>query len=1006
MTQPQTQSPEQIEWLVEKHVPELVNDVMYALLAAKPADIALHLAKWAADRLNTAQRQELLAYLGLKVDDGRRHHTNGHPHSPHSHSPTHAVARSPIIRQAKSTSALVDLAQAGLTVRGRSRSFSLTDLFNKLPDYEQTMLELYYANSVRPTLWQNLERYLRSGDEVALDTLELLQTYETFFSYPGRKTMAQLDELLGNFGNPHARAEACDAVVQVVDTLNRPPRLRTSIHFDVLVVEGEDTHEDTWLHEMERTRPSDPALQYGVVVVRTFAEALVALLLNASIQTVVVVDEVIPTTEFDGHFTDTLCAYEHLVLRPLQKAQGCKPHEVITHLISAIRAIRAEVDIFCVSDRPVYNSDLSQYIRRIFSARDDFYSELTASLMNYLSKRRATPFFTALTRYAARPIGVFHAMAISRGACLLKSGWCAEFLQFYGMNIFRAESSATCGGLDSLLDPTGSLKLAQEKAADAFGALSVFFVTNGTSTANKIVLQALLGPGDICIMDRDCHKSHHYGVIMCGALPAFLDAYPLHEYAMYGAVPLREIKRKLLEYRRAGLLDKVKLLVLTNCTFDGIVYNVQAVMEQCLAIKPDLMFLWDEAWFAYAGFHPVLKTRTAMGAADKLAHLFQSATYRNECQAFWARHGALLDSNDPADHEALLDLRLYPKPKEALLRVYATQSTHKSLTSFRQGSMIMVHDQLFLGLTKHNFNEAYYAHTSTSPNYQILASLDVGRSQMQLEGFEFVMDMLAHAMYLRYHVGSCKHLTKWIKFLDTEELIPAEYRQAWGKNLFNTAVGQLNRFEAAWLSDDEFVLDPTRLTLYTGLTGVNGNDFKVEWLMNKCDIQVNKTSRNSVLFQTNIGTSFSSATFLLQSLRKIVHDFNKQYRDSGGHHSPAMQAQVALLTSVSVPLPDFTAFHDAFRPKGTPGNEGSSRDAFYLAFDEANCEYVSLTDAGRRLAAGEQLTGTTFIIPYPPGFPIITPGQLISQGIIDFMLKLDVKEVHGYHAAQGLRIFK
>ena len=116
------------------------------------------------------------------------------------------------------------------------------------------------------------------------------------------------------------------------------------------------------------------------------------------------------------------------------------------------------------------------------------------------------------------------------------------------------------------------------------------------------------------LVDRNCHQSHHYGLMLSGAHVIYLDAYPLNEYSMYGAVPLREIKRQLLALRRAGKLDRVKMLMLTNCTFDGIVYDVERVMEECLAIKPDLVFLWDEAWFAFARFHPVYRPRTAMRA--------------------------------------------------------------------------------------------------------------------------------------------------------------------------------------------------------------------------------------------------------------------------------------------------------------------------------------------------------------------------------------------------------
>ncbi len=189
--------------------------------------------------------------------------------------------------------------------------------------------------------------------------------------------------------------------------------------------------------------------------------------------------------------------------------------------------------------------------------------------------------------------------------------------EFYGLNLFLAESSATTGGLDSLLEPTGNIKRSQEMAARAFGADHVFFVTNGTSTSNKMAVQALLAPGDIAVVDRNCHKSHHYGMVLTGAQPYYVEAFPMTEYSMYGAVPLATIKRALLALRAEGRLDRLKLLDLTNCTFDGHMYNVRRVMEECLAIKPDLIFLWDEAWSGFARFSPFLRPRTAMGAAAR-----------------------------------------------------------------------------------------------------------------------------------------------------------------------------------------------------------------------------------------------------------------------------------------------------------------------------------------------------------------------------------------------------
>src|SRR5690606_3665426 len=139
-----------------------------------------------------------------------------------------------------------------------------------------------------------------------------------------------------------------------------------------------------------------------------------------------------------------------------------------------------------------------------------------------------------------------------------------------------------------LLEPTGNIKKAQERAAKAFGAEHCFFVTNGTSTSNKMVLMAIARPGDIIIVDRNCHKSHHYGMVLGGLLPYYVEAFPMREYSMYGAVPLKNIKRALLRLKQEGKLDRVRAVDLTNCTFDGHVYNTRRVMMECLAIKPDL----------------------------------------------------------------------------------------------------------------------------------------------------------------------------------------------------------------------------------------------------------------------------------------------------------------------------------------------------------------------------------------------------------------------------------
>ena len=495
-------------------------------------------------------------------------------------------------------------------------------------------------------------------------------------------------------------------------------------------------------------------------------------------------------------------------------------------------------------------------------------------------------------------------MPISRGKSLTKSHWIGDMVEFYGINIFLAETSATSGGLDSLLQPHGTMKTAQELAARAFGSRKTYFVTNGTSTANKIVVQALIQPGDIVLVDRDCHKSHHYGMVLAGARVSYLDSYPLSKFSMYGAVPLREIKSRLLTYRRAGELDRVKMLLLTNCTFDGIVYNVERVMEECLAIKPDLVFLWDEAWFAFAAFTPTYRSRTAMDVARRLRKRYRSGEYRDTYAAYCTERDAL-----DLDDEGLLTHRLMPDPEQVRIRVYATQSTHKTLTALRQGSMIHVYDQDFREKAEEPFHEAYMTHTSTSPNYQILASLDVGRRQVELEGFELVQKQIELAMSVREQVASHPSLKRHFRFLVAEDMIPAEYRPTGIASYYDTETGWHSMEEA--FSRDDFVVDPTRLTLYIGATGIDGDTFKNDYLMSKFGIQINKTSRNTVLFMTNIGTTRSSVAYLIGVLVKIAHEFDARLDEFS-------RVERRSYTIDLPPLPDFSRFHSAFHSSRRP----------------------------------------------------------------------------------------
>jgi len=816
--------------------------------------------------------------------------------------------------------------------------------------------------------------------------------YERLAAMVGRANRALVIESYRGGQAWDLRAED-DAYEREAGSVKQPGSDRP--YFEVLVVEDLTEEQERALREeLRRWRRPDDQFVYEIVVVPSFDDALMAARLNFRLQACVVRRRF---THHSRHDSSSIAqfAYSGGSADLMERS----PDDRAQVLARSLARIRPELDLYLMTEISVEDlaGRLSHHFRRIFHAREGSL-ELHLSILDGVAARYRAPFFSALRNYSNRPTGVFHALPISHGNSIVNSHWIRDMVDFYGLEIFLAETSATCGGLDSLLEPTGPLREAQQLAAKTFGSRQTYFVTNGTSTANKIVVQALVQPGDIVLVDRNCHQSHHYGLMLAGAMVTYLDAYPMNKYSMYGAVPLREIKSRLLALRRAGKLDRVKMLLLTNCTFDGIVYDVQRVMEECLAIKPDLVFLWDEAWFAFARFHPVYRPRTAMRAARTLAERLRLPDCRG-------RHDAQTEAIGPVDaaeDEVLLERRLVPDPARARVRVYSTQSTHKTLTSLRQGSMIHVWDQDFTQKVEETFHEAYMTHTSTSPNYQILASLDLGRRQAALEGFELVVKQIESAMRLRDAVNNHPLLSQYMRCLTTADLIPDEYRPT---GIDEPLRSGLASWVQAWEAD-EFVLDPSRVTIYIGATGIEADTFKRKHLMDRYGVQINKTSRNTVLFMTSIGTNRSSVAYLIEVLVTIARELEAQVADMSLNERAAHERAVLRLTAPSAPLPDFSGFHPSFQDgQGRATPEGDVRRAFYLSYHDNYCEYLTQAEAEQRVENGDLVVSTNYVTPYPPGYPVLVPGQVFSKEILSFMRSLDTPEIHGYRPDHGYRVY-
>ena len=319
------------------------------------------------------------------------------------------------------------------------------------------------------------------------------------------------------------------------------------------------------------------------------------------------------------------------------------------------------------------------------------------------------PFFKALLDYAEDGSYSWHCPGHSGGVAFLKSPVGQMYHQFYGENMLRADVCNAVEELGQLLDHNGAIGASERNAARIFNADHCYFVTNGTSTSNKMVWHHTVAPGDVVVVDRNCHKSILHSIIMTGAIPVFLKPTRNH-YGIIGPIPLEEFSMETIQkkieanpFARQAKTKKPRILTITQSTYDGVVYNVETIKDMLDGQIDTLHF--DEAWLPHAAFHDFYGDYHAIGA-DR------------------------------------------PRCRESM--VFSTQSTHKLLAGLSQASQILVQDSQTRKLDRDIFNEAYLMHTSTSPQYAIIASCDVAAAMMEPPGgTALVEESLAEAVEFR-----------------------------------------------------------------------------------------------------------------------------------------------------------------------------------------------------------------------------------------------------------------
>ncbi len=625
----------------------------------------------------------------------------------------------------------------------------------------------------------------------------------------------------------------------------------------------------------------------------------------------------------------------------------------------------------------------------------EFIATNLVSRLKQYAETLKTPFFGALVDYGERGNQLWTCPGHNGGVFYNRSPIGRIFVDHLGQAVFRDDLDNSVLELGDLLVHEGPALRAQQEAAAIFGAEKTYFVLNGTSSSNKIVLSALVGQGDLVLFDRNNHKAAHHGALFIGGgIPVFLET-DRNPYGLIGPIyaeafdedRIREKIRThpLVTDKEAWRRERpFRVAVIEECTYDGTIYNAERIVEKIGHLCDYILF--DEAWAGFMKFHPLYAGRFAMGLTQ-------------------------LDANSPG--------------------IIATQSTHKQLASFSQASQIHVRDRHIKGqrrrIEHRRFNEFFMLHASTSPFYPLFASLDVGAQMMKGRSGEVLWDdTIRLGIELRKKVRAIRR-----EFEDKEK-DPARrwFFEAFVPDRVSLTDGHGTR-EVAWesVSTDDLatnarywelapgatwhgfthvapghaITDPNKLILLTpGFDRETGAyaDYGipapvVAQYLRENRVVPEKNDLNSLLFLLTPGVEASKAGTLLSTLVafKRLHDENAKLDDAIGEFVRRRPSRYA-----GVRLRDLCAeMHGFFRKSGTSGLQRAQFAPEHLptpamppheAVREMvrnNVDYVPIDQAFGRIA-------TTMFVVYPPGIATIVPGERLDERarpMLDYLIMFE-----------------
>ena len=641
----------------------------------------------------------------------------------------------------------------------------------------------------------------------------------------------------------------------------------------------------------------------------------------------------------------------------------------LRHFIEEVRRKNLEVPIYVYGETKTSRHIPNDVLRELhgfihmFEDTPEFVARhIIREAKSYLEGVQP-PFFKALLDYAEDGSYSWHCPGHSGGVAFLKSPVGQMYHQFYGENMLRADVCNAVEELGQLLDHNGAIGESERNAARIFNADHCFFVTNGTSTSNKMVWHHTVAPNDVVVVDRNCHKSILHAIIMTGAIPVFLKPTRNH-FGIIGPIPKEEfevnsiqakIKANPLLKHLEGVDPKTikpRVMTVTQSTYDGVLYNTETIKGMLDGYVENLHF--DEAWLPHAAFHPFYGTYHAMG-------------------------------------------KKRIRPKSAV--VYATQSIHKLLAGISQASHVLVQDSQTVKLDRHLFNEAYLMHTSTSPQYSIIASCDVAAAMMEPPGgTALVEESIVEALDFRRAMRKIDEeygKDWWFKVWGPEKLVDEGMGRAsdWIiKGESKNAKAGINWHGFGKMATGFNMLDPIKATIVTPGMDLNGKFSKtgipasiVTKFLSEHGVVVEKTGLYSFFILFTIGITKGRWNSMLTALQQFKDDYDKnqpmwrilpefcqkhrKYEKMGladlCHHLHTLYAKydIARLTT--------DMYLSDLKPAMKPSDA-------YAHIAQRKTERVAIDDLEGRITVG-------LVTPYPPGIPLLIPGEVFNKKIVDYL---------------------